>query len=60
MKKLASKVCNSDSLPHYFHKINTFSDIIILDLSTIFQIYNFISCDILCDCGHMPLHYPRN
>ena len=50
----------SISLPHYFYKINIFSNIIILDLSTTFQTYDFILCDTSCDCGHMPLHHPRN
>ena len=58
-------VCANDkhilsmSLLYYFYKINMFSDIIVLDPSTTFQTYDFISCDTLCDCGHMPLHCPR-
>jgi len=36
-----------------------FSDIIVLDPSTIFQIYEFISCDTSCDCGHMPLYHSK-
>jgi len=36
-----------------------FSNIIILVFSTLFQIENITLCDVLCDCGHMPLHCPR-
>ena len=49
----------SMSLPYCFHKINTFPDVIVQDSFTIFQTYNFISCDISCDNGHIPLHCPR-
>ena len=48
----------SMSLLHHSHKINMFSDIIVLDPSTIFQTYEFISCDTLCDHSHMPLYHP--
>jgi len=47
------------SLPHYFYKVNIFTNIIVLDSFTIFQTYDFISCDISCDHGHMLLHYPK-
>ena len=47
------------SLLYCFHKVNIFSNIIVLNPSTIFQTYDFISCDILCDCDHMSLYYPR-
>ena len=47
----------SMSLSHHFHKINMFSDVIVLDPSTIFQTYEFISCDTLCDHSHMPLYH---
>jgi len=45
----------SISLPYYFYKINMFPNITVLDLFTIFQTYNLISCDISCDCGHVPV-----
>ena len=44
------------SLPYCFHKINIFSDVIILDSSTTFQTNNFISCDTSCDHSHILLH----
>ena len=47
------------SPPHCFYKINIFLDIIVLNSSTTFQTYDFISCDISYDCGHMSLHYSR-
>jgi len=46
-------------LPYYYYKINMFFNIIILDSSTSFQIYNLISCDITCDHSHIPLHCLR-
>ena len=47
------------SLPYCFHKINIFSDVIILDSSTTFQTNNFISCDTSCDHSHILLHCPK-
>ena len=47
------------SSPHCFHKVNIFSNIIVLNPSTTFQIYDFISCETSCNCSHVPLHYPR-
>jgi len=44
------------SPPHYFYKVNIFTDIIVLDSFTIFQTYDFISCDTSCDHGHVLLH----
>jgi len=49
----------SKSLPHHFHKVNMFSDIIVLDSSTTFQTYDFILYNTSYDCGHVPLYYPR-
>ena len=48
------------SLLYCFHKINIFPDVIILDSSTIFQTYNFISCNTSCDHSHILLHCPKN
>ena len=45
------------SLLYCFHKVNIFSNIIVLNSFTIFQIYNFISCDTSCDHGHIPLFF---
>ena len=42
-------------LPHYYHKMNMFSNVIVLVSSMPFQTYDITSCD----HGHMPLHYPR-
>ena len=49
----------SISLPHCFHKVNMFSDIIVLNSSTIFQTYDLISCDTSCDCNYLSLHCLR-
>ena len=49
----------SMSLLYHFHKANTFLNIIILDLSTIFQTYDLISYDTSYDCSHVPLHHLR-
>ena len=48
------------SLPYYFYKINIFPDVIILNPSTIFQTYNFISYDTSCDYGYVLLYCPKN
>ena len=47
------------SLPYCFHKINIFSNIIVLDPSIIFQTYDFISCDTSCNHSHGSLYHPR-
>ena len=47
------------SLSCHFHKVNMFSDIIVLDPSTTFQIYDLILCDTSCNHSHMPLYYSR-
>jgi len=47
------------SPPYHFHRVNIFYNIIVLDPSTIFQTYDFISCDISCDHRHMALHHSR-
>ena len=47
------------SLSYYFHKANIFSNVIVLDFSTIFQTYNLISCDISYDHNYMSLHHLR-
>ena len=47
------------SLLYYYHKMNTSFDIIVLVSFTMFKTYNITSCDILCDHGHIPLHYPK-
>ena len=39
--------------------MNTSFDIIVLVSFTMFKTYNITSCDILCDHGHIPLHYPK-
>jgi len=44
---------------HYSHKTNMFPAIIILNSSTIFQIYDLISYDTSCNHGHVPLHCLR-
>ena len=49
----------SISPPYCSHKANMFPDIIVLDPFTTFQTYDLISCDITCDCSHVPLHYSR-
>ena len=49
----------SMSLLYHFHKANMFSNIIVLDSSTMFQTYDLILCDISCDCSHVPLHCPE-
>ena len=49
----------SRSLPHHFHKVNMFSDVIVLDSSTTFQTYDFILYDTSYDCGHVSLYHPR-
>ena len=41
------------------HKVNMFSNIIVLVPSISFLIYDIILCNVLCDCGHMPLHHSR-
>ena len=47
------------SLPHHHHKTNIFTNIIVLVSYTLFQTYNIMSCDALCDCSHVPFHCPR-
>ena len=47
------------SLPHYYHKANMFTNIIVLVSYTLFQTYNIMSCDASCDCSHMSFHCPR-
>ena len=49
----------SMSPPYCFHKVNMFPDIIVLNPSTTFQTYDFISCEISCNCSHVSLHHPR-
>ena len=49
----------SMSLLYCFHKVKTFPNIIVLDSSTIFQTYDLILCDTLCNCDHIPLHCLR-
>jgi len=34
-------------------------DIIVPVPSIMFQTYDIISCDASCDCGHVPLHHPK-
>ena len=47
------------SLSYCFHKTNIFSNVIVLDFSTIFQTYDLISCDTSCDHSYVPLHHLR-
>ena len=49
----------SISPPYHFHKVNIFSNIIVLDLSTTFQTYDLVSYDITYDCDYMPLYCSR-
>jgi len=44
---------------YHFHKINVFSNVIVLDSSTIFQTYDFILCDTLYDHSYIPFHCSR-
>ena len=41
------------------YKVNILSNIIVLVPSISFLTYDIILCDVLCDCGHMPLHHSR-
>jgi len=47
------------SLSYCFYKANIFSNVIVLDFSTIFQTYDLISCDTSCDHSYVPLHHLR-
>ena len=51
---------SSMSIPyiHYEVAMQLTLDIIHLNCSSLFQVfYDITSCDMSCDCSHMPLHY---